>query len=246
LKNYFKFQAKPFNTTLDMKKIFAILASVIAVVSSSQAALITSNQTSTWNLTTTSQSFTFNQFNSALGTLTAVDLIFNSATLAGGLTLTATSSPRKISGLGSYISVTGTGITSSADTALYTSFGFTGTKTNIPTTGRTFTINGSQSAVAAPETLSLLDDAPTYASFIGGGTFNFGSFLSVVPLGTNANTSNLTVTGDTLASVANVTLRYTYTDTSTVPEPSQVAASLLVIGGLGIYFLRRRRKVAAL
>jgi hypothetical protein len=209
--------------------------------------LITSNQTSTWNLNTTSQSFTFNQFDSALGTLTAVDLIFNSATLTGDLTLTATSSSRTISGLGSYISVTGTGITNSADTALYTSFGFTGTKTNIPTTGRFFTINGSQSAVDAPETLSLLNDAPTYASFIGGGTFNFGSFLSVVPLGTNANTSNLTVTGDTLASVANVTLRYTYTPTpSGVPEPSQVAASLLVVGGLGIYFLRRRRKVAAL
>jgi hypothetical protein len=229
-----------------MKKILPIILAAVAFSSSSQAALITSNQTSTWNLNTTSQNFAFNKFDSALGTLTAVDLIFNSATLAGGLTLTATSSPRTITGLGSYISVTGTGITSSADTAPYQGFGFTGTKTNIPTTGRTFTINSSQSAVDAPETLSLLDDAPTYASFIGAGTFNFGSFLTVDPLGTNANTSNLTVTGNTLASVANVTLRYTYTDTSTVPEPSQVAASLLVVGGLGIYFLRRRRKVTAL
>jgi hypothetical protein len=229
-----------------MKKIFAILASVIAVVSSSQAALITSNQTSTWNLTTTSQSFTFNQFNSALGTLTAVDLIFNSATLAGGLTLTATSSPRTINGLESVITITGTGITSFVTTTPYGSIAFTGTKTNIPVSGRSFTINGSQSAVDAPETLSLLDSNPSYTPFIGGGTFNFGSFLTVDPTGTTANTSNLTVTGDTLASVANVTLRYTYTDTSTVPEPSQVAASLLVIGGLGIYFLRRRRKVAAL
>ena len=179
LENDLKPQPKPFNTIVVMKKILSLLLAAIAFSSSSQAALITSNQTSTWNLNTTSQSFTFNQFDSALGTLTAVDLIFNSATLTGGLSLTSNGTARSITGFSSSISVTGTGINTVAETAAYTGIGYTGNKTSIPITnpGRTFTMNASQIAVDAPETLSLLDFDPTYAPFIGAGTFNFGSFF---------------------------------------------------------------------
>ncbi len=43
-----------------------------------------------------------------------------------------------------------------------------------------------------------------------------------------------------------MTLRYTYTPgTAPVPEPGQVAASLLLLGGIGGYvFIKRRRKSA--
>lgn len=222
-----------------------ILGLALAGVAHAVPSTITQN--STWNLTTNAQTFSFNKFDSSLGTLTAVDLIFNSASLSGNITLQAASSPRTITGFSSFISVSGTGINTTADTTPYTGIATTGTKTNIPTTGRTFTVNASQTAISGPETLSLLDDSPTYSGFIGGGTFNFSSWLEVDPTGTVTNLNNITTTGNTLSSIAGVTLLYTYTATppgpSPVPETSQVAASLLVIGSIGGYvFLKRRRK----
>jgi hypothetical protein len=219
----------------------------LALAGLAQAVPSTNTQNSTWNLTTSAQTFTFNKFNSTLGTLTAVDLIFNSASLGGGITLQSVTSPRTITGFSSYISVSGTGINTTADTTAYTGIATTGTKSGIPTTGRTFTVNATQSAISGPETLSLLDNAPTYSSFIGGGTFNFSSLLAVDPTGTGTNITNINTTGDTLSSIAGVTLRYTYTpsDPSAVPEPGQVAASLLLLGGIGGYvFNKRRRKTS--
>jgi hypothetical protein len=50
-----------------------------------------------------------------------------------------------------------------------------------------------------------------------------------------------------LSAASNFTLRYTYTPDGPVPvpEPGQVAASLLLLGGIGAYyFVKRRRKSA--
>jgi hypothetical protein len=80
-------------------------------------------------------------------------------------------------------------------------------------------------------------------SYVGTGlTPTFTLFLnnSMTATPTPSTTFNL------LAPNTSVTLRYTYTpSTAPVPEPGQVAASLLLLGGIGGYvFIKRRRKPA--
>jgi hypothetical protein len=63
---------------------------------------------------------------------------------------------------------------------------------------------------------------------------------------TSTNTNVTKLYGNMFAPTS-LTLRYTYTpsDPSAVPEPGQVAASLLLLGGIGGYvFIKRRRKSA--
>jgi len=64
----------------------------------------------------------------------------------------------------------------------------------------------------------------------------------------NTGTGSTALDPSNLLSPTSLTLRYTYTPSSgpsAVPEPGQVAASLLLLGGIGGYvFIKRRRKSA--
>jgi hypothetical protein len=247
LKNNFKFQAKPFNSILDMKKIFAILASVIAVVSSSQAALITYNATPT--IGTTNTTFNFSLFNSNLGTLTAVDLILNSSVASGSVSVDTNSSEEDatVNSITSYLRTFGTGLTNQNTTPITLSLN-PGLPYTVPAfSTQSFSVTGSPSLIPSAQTYSI--NSVNWSSYmVSGGVGNTPNFTGRTFATFNTIADVQPTTTNTLYTAASsYTIRYTYTPTpSGVPEPSQVAASLLVVGGLGIYLLRRRRKVAAL
>jgi hypothetical protein len=232
-----------------MKKIFAILASVIAVVSSSQAALITYNATPT--IGTTNTTFNFSLFNSNLGTLTAVDLILNSSVASGSVSINTNTSEEDatLNSLTSYLRTFGTGLTNQNTTPITLSLN-PGLPYTVPAfSTESFSVTGSPSLIPSAQTYSI--NSANWSSYMAaGGVGNTPNFTGRTFTTFNIITDVQPITSNSLYSAASsYTIRYTYnpvTPPSPVPEPSQVAASLLVVGGLGIYFLRRRRKVAAL
>ncbi len=231
-----------------MKQIFAILASVIAVVSSSQAALLSYNATQ--NVVTTGTSISFSKFNPTLGTLSAIDLIINSSTPGGNVNVTNNSaSAMDVDAIESRFRLTSNatlGITgyTSAYTALTTSPA-SNPLTIAGSGSQLFAISGGQSLLGgSPVTRSVSSSA--FAQYQGSGNI---TYLTNVQNLVDTLGEDFAVSSVGYFALTSFTLQYTYTPAtppSPVPEPSQVAASMLVLGGLGIYFLRRRRKVAAL
>lgn len=228
-----------------MKKILPIILAAIAFSSASQAALITNTDSQTINAF--GVAFEFDQFNSALGSLTAVELIINSSVPGGSFYFTKSGT-----GSSAFSSFKG-GIQVYTDnftifdnyanrTLSATPVAGNGTfQSSSSINNRTFNVSASQSLIASPITESISGD--NWGDFTGSGKITiYGLFNSAA----TATNSNWGPNYDNLIAPTSLTLQYTYSETSGVPEPSQVAASLLVVGGLGIYFLRRRRKVATL
>ncbi|MEN9468540.1 MAG: hypothetical protein RL630_273 [Verrucomicrobiota bacterium] len=247
LEKDFKFQAKPANTTEDMKKIIPILLAAIAFSYSSRAALITYNATQ--NVVTTGTSFSFSKFNPTLGTLSAIDLIINSSTPGGNVNVTNNSaSAMDVDAVESRFRLTsnatlGISAYSSAYTALTTSPA-SNPLTIAGSGSQLFAISGGQSLLGgSPVTRSVSSSA--FAQYQGSGNI---TYLTNVQNQIDTLGEDYAVSSVGYFALTSLTLQYTYTPAppSPVPEPGQVAASLLVVGGMGIYFLRRRRKVAAL
>ena len=224
-------------------KILTLLAgiSIFAACGANAA-----NQTfsDTQNVTTGSATFTFNQFNPSLGTLTAIDLIIVTSTLQGNITYSRTSGSRTFS------SVT-------AALSLDPSAGFAGYDATalayLRSPSGSFTIssgNPNQLLTVTGTTQSMIGGSPvtlsinSCASYIGlsSVTFNSSILLGDVNTGSGSFNTNL----DNLVSPTSMSLRYTYsTDPAPIPEPGQVAASLLLLGGIGAYvFIKRRKKSA--
>jgi hypothetical protein len=232
-----------------MKNPFRSLALGIALFAAASAAMAvpsTQNQDTTWSLTGTNQNFTFTKFDSSLGTLTAVDLIFNSASVGGSVNITNnTIGAINIDALRSRIQVSGTGLStiSSTNTSLPSSPSTSGGYVLSGNATQPFTLT-STSLLGLPWTLGI--NAGSISNYIGSGnTDNFVSrLLNTV---SSDDQSGITPSFSFTAPSTSVTLRYTYTPSGPVPipEPGQVAASLLLLGGIGAYyFVKRRRKSA--
>jgi hypothetical protein len=213
-----------------------------ASLASAHAALLT--QTVSQNVTTTGSHFTFNQFNTSLGTLTAVDLIINSSNASGNFTLSRSNAGLNLSA--SYTGLEmGLGIADPYDNV------FIGSYQAISTSGNSSIAKASTNTYLVIGNQSLLDSEP-YTASIASGAWSYYQGSSTVTLYSEVFATayftagrNITPNYDNLFANTSTTLRYTYTPTpSGVPEPSQMVASLLVIAGLGIYFLRRRKVVA--
>jgi hypothetical protein len=231
-----------------MKNPIRSLALGIAFFGAASAAMAQSTLTynATQNLTTGGASFTFNQFNSSLGTLSAIDLIINSSTLQGNATINRTSGTRTISDMIALLIVdpaagfsgyTGTSLTydrSPSGNIIVSS----GTPTQLVTvTGTTQSLIGG-----SPITLSI--NSANFSSYTGLGNVSFDAAIFAGETQTGIGAA--TVAYNNLLSPTSLTLRYTYsTDPTPIPEPGQVAASLLLLGGIGAYyFVKRRRKSA--
>lgn len=230
-----------------MKKVILSVILLATAFSASQAALLTYNATGPVN--TTPHAFEFNKFNSGLGTLSAIDLIINYSTPAGSATVTNNdvSNTVIISNIKSSLEIV-------ANPALGFG-GYTGSWLSLdtnpiaedpvsfalaPNTSQGFIINSNQSLIGGiPQHFPI--SGGSFASYLGSGSVSF-SGLSTIDL--TATGSSYDVDSSHYYANTSLSLQYTYTP-SPVPETGQVAASLLVVVGLGVYFLRRRRVQAA-
>jgi hypothetical protein len=248
LSNLKKFGSQLLPIAKIMKKITLALTIGASVIGSVFAQTSTLDRNASWNLTGSNQNFTFSQFDSTLGTLTAIQLILNSATVSGSVNITNnTGLPISIDALRSRINLSGTGFTSNTttNTVLPSS----------PSTSGGFLLGGSSSQAFTLTSTSLLGlpsttaiNAGSWAAYTGSGnTPNFTARLvNTVSSDAGDPLNDLTNSFSFSAPGTSVTLRYTYTPSiAPIPEPGQVAASLLLLSGIGAYvFIKRRKKSA--
>jgi hypothetical protein len=184
---------------------------------------------------------TLNQFNPSLGTLTNVQVTINFVALAGNFSVTATTATAanvaSDDDPATDIRIRGTGLG-------YTQVDTTETVTTTP--GVPFTVpgNSEQTFLVSPESILLNNSqtisAGSFGAYTGTGlvTFQVRSSPDIVVAG-----GAFTLDAIPFTATANMTVNYTYTPTAAIPEPGQVAASLLLMGGIGAYyFVKRRRK----
>jgi hypothetical protein len=228
-------------TTLIKSAVFAVAFAGVA-----QAA--TSTYTDSETITTAGTSFTFTQFDTSLGTLSAVDLILNSSVPGGYLAFTKSGG-----GSATYTGLlAGIDITDSSFNTLFTS-GTSLSLTATPAAGngtfstgsaantKQFNISGSQSLLSSTPTTQSVS-APNWTLFTGAGSFTLDSNINALASYTSTGG---TVTPDytNLNALTSISVRYTYTAApSGVPEPRQAAASLLVLVGVGGYAFMKRKK----
>jgi hypothetical protein len=223
-----------------------ILAGVL-ILTATGAHADTVNFNDTQNVSTGGTSFTFSQFDPSLGTLSAIDLIIQTSTIQGDVTYTRTGF------------ATRTYSDANAAIGIDTASGFGG-YSSIPLSfarspAGSFTVDGSnptQVVTVTGTTQSLIGGTPVtlginpsfFGSYTGLGTVSFTGFTLYGDDNTGSGTVNLN--DSNLFSPTSLTLRYTYsTGPVPIPEPGQVAASLLLLGGIGAYvFLKRRKKAA--
>lgn len=200
--------------------------------------------------TNTGATFTFNQFDSSLGTLSAIDFLINSSTPTGTALVTNNSPTNTVT-----VKLIKSSLTFDPDSTLGFS-GYSGNDVNLDTTptaktptwkvisatgSQVFTINGSQSLLGgSAQTFSIASS--NFSAYLGSGTISFAAASSI-----NLTTTGAAYTVDSslYSALTSTTLRYTFTaaSPSPVPEPSQVAASLLLITGIGGHiFIKRGRK----
>lgn len=227
-----------------MKNLFLSLLAAFLAVSSAQAALITSSDSQNVNLA--GVNFTFNQFDPTLGSLTGIDLVIQSSTLQGNLTITRQSGTLTINTISAALGmdpVTGfDGYDSTPYNFLRTPSGsFTINSTN---TSRLITVNGTTQSLINNTPVTLSINPADFSTYLGISTVSLPANLNLSYPSTSGSGVVNTLAGN-LFSPTSMQLIYTYTPApSPVPEPGQVAASLLVLGGLGVYFVLRRRRSA--
>jgi hypothetical protein len=221
---------------------WAIIGLALAGVVQAQSTTVTQN--STQNVTINDTSFTFNQFNPSLGTLSAVDLILNSSVPGGsigatnqtGANMTITDFEIRLRlnadsnlGIVAY-NASNPSINTSPDWRV----------TTIPAnSSSTFSVLGGQSLLSSPVTIPVSNSS--WVQYIGLGTITFTAKIQNL---ITATAATFAVDSTNTSANTSFSLRYTYTaSVNPVPEPGQVAASLLLLGGIGGYvFIKRRRK----
>jgi hypothetical protein len=205
-------------------------------------------QNSTQNVKTASMPFTFSQFNSSLGTLSAVDLILTSSVAGGSMKATNNEGfVMNVDNFTTYFQLLANptlGLTSYTGTPITITTSPDWNTTTVPgNSNQTFTISGGQSLIGgAPVNKSISSSA--FSQYLGSGTVTFNSkIVNAI----TATADDYAINTSSYFSATTMTLRYTYTaaSPSPVPEPGQVAASLLLLGSIGGYvFIKRRRKPA--
>jgi len=220
----------------------------ICILAAGGANAATQPYSDTQQVTKFGSTFTFSQFNSSLGTLTAVDLIINSSVSGGNFSVSR--------GATGAIGTNGTvslftqklSVEDSDGNPIFTgpvqSLTFSGINSIPRSTTRIFTIDPSQSILATSPSNPISIGSSPWSIFIGTSTVDLNA--TVTPEATVTSGLGLAPNYDNSTALTTLTLRYTYsTDPSPVPEPGQVAASLLLLGGIGGYvFIKRRRKPA--
>lgn len=224
-------------TTLIKSAVFAVAFAGVA-----QAATLTYDNSV--NADTNDQTFTFSKFDTSLGSLTAIDLIINSSTPGGNFTLTRTSAG---SGNATFTQFRESlSIFDDFDTifdSALTPITVSGNASIARPSTNLYTVNGGQSLLSSsPWMASIASGAWSLYESTGAGTITLTAGLTADPTYTSGK--NVSSNTANLFAATSMTLRYTYTASapSGVPEPRQVAASLLVLVGVGGYAFMKRKK----
>jgi hypothetical protein len=237
-----------------MKPLIKAAIIGLALASAGQAfasSYVTQNITHSVD-TITGATFTFDQFDTNSGTLSAIDFLINSSTPDGSATVTNNSASANLT-----VKLIKSDLTFDPDGTLGFS-GYTGSIVNLDTSptaktptwkvingsgSQVFTINGSQSLIGgSAQTYSIA--VSDFSGYLGTGTISFAALSSI---NLTAAGASYTVDSSLYSALTSTTLRYTYTPASPspVPEPGQVAASMVLLGGIGGYvFIKCRRKSA--
>ncbi len=221
---------------------------ILLAISASTAVAATESYTDSQTIDTSGVSFTFNQFNPALGSLSAVDVIINSSVPGGSFFFTKTGAGSStFTSFNAGIQVYSDNFTvfDNATTRSLSATPVAGNGTFLsasPLNNRTFNVSGSQSLIAATPTTESISSG-NWSDFTGLGTITLYGLFNASATATG---SNVTANYTNLSAATSLTVQYTYTVApAPVPEPGQVAASLLLLGGIGAYvFIKRRKKSA--
>jgi hypothetical protein len=226
---------------------YAIFAFALGCVGTTQAG--ETREVSFTNSATASGNGTYvnlalNKFNTGLGTLTAVNVTINFVSLGGNFTVVNIDEDFSIqltqASAGVVIQeVLGSGLGYSAATSDAVVSTTPGLPYEIdPSGSKLFVVAPQTTLVASSQDIASNFWAP-YQSAEGSGTVTFQVKNS--PSFDIAGLGEAAFSPKKFTSTANMTVTYTYW--TTAPEPGQVAASLLLLGGIGGYMVLRRRRL---
>jgi len=233
-----------------MKSKILTLIAGISIFTAAGAGAATLTYSASPTIGSTNTTFSFLKFDTGLGTLTAVDLLFNSSVAGGSVSIDTNSSGEDatFTNLSAFIRTSGTGLTQQNTTPVNLSLS-PGLPTVVPADStQSFSITGSQSLISSVQTYTI--NSANWSSYQDvGGVANTPNFTGRAMTSFSITSAVQPTTSNSLFTAASsYTLRYTYTPSGPVPvpEPGQVAASLLLLGGIGAYvFIKRRKKSAS-
>ena len=229
-----------------MKKTILLIALAAGAISTSQATITYQiGQVVTNSVSTADTAFEFAQFNTGLGTLSAVQIFINSSVDSGGFTV----NNKSANGAKVYSPTDVFGVTGPASYSYNGGVVRYSTDPTLPSTrpatnnlaaleNQTYTIGDTDVLAAGRDEQSVASG--DFYNYEGAGSVYFTAFINPT-VSVSGNSYETDMSGILNTTVMEVI--YTY-DVSTVPvpEPSQVAASLLLVAGIAGFLIVRRRQ----
>jgi hypothetical protein len=228
-----------------MKKILLLVGLTAGIAIQSQASVTYKHVTNDLSQNiATDGTFSFAKFNTALGTLTGVKLKIVSSVDSGSYNVTNNGSV-------SAVKVKTPNDTLTVIDNQSSGAGYGGSQVNVTTTPGTTGVNGYSLAARTGQTFTFADfsliggspvekviDSSYFAAYEGAGFVTFDVYNSII---TPVTGSNYQVNADNWINTTALDLIYDY-EAAATPEPGQVAASMLLMAGIGGFFFVRQRK----
>jgi len=230
-----------------MKKTLLALALAAGAFTSTQAGITYQvDQKVTNSVSTADTAFEFAKFNTGLGTLSAVQIFINSSVDSGSFSV----KNKSATGAKVYSPTDVFGVTGPATYSYNGGVVRYSTTPTLPSTrpvnnnlaalaNQTYTIGATDVLAAGPD--EWLVGSDDFFVYEGPGSVYFTAAINPT-VSVSGNSYETDMSGILNTTVMEVI--YTYT-TAAVPEPSQVAASLLLIGGIAGFVIVRRKALVA-